>query len=73
MPGPGLRLFGKGRRMTNRSHEADRFMEGLDHPLKDGIERLKAAILDSLLAAPPLRCSPAPRLVARSGNHAPPA
>ena len=43
----GLRLFGEGRRMTNRSHEVDRFMEGLDHPLKDGIERLRAAILDS--------------------------
>jgi hypothetical protein len=33
--------------MTNRSQEVDRFMEGLDHPLKDGIERLRAAILDS--------------------------
>ena len=33
--------------MTNRSHEVDRFMEGLDHPLKNGIERLRAAILDS--------------------------
>jgi hypothetical protein len=33
--------------MPNRSPEVDRFMEGLDHPLKDGIERLRAAILDS--------------------------
>jgi hypothetical protein len=33
--------------MPNRSPEVDRFMEGLDHPLKDEIERLRAAILDS--------------------------
>ena len=33
--------------MTNGSHEVDRFMQGLDHPLKDGIERLREAILDS--------------------------
>jgi hypothetical protein len=33
--------------MPNRSPEVDRFMEGLNHPLKDGIERLRAAILDS--------------------------
>jgi hypothetical protein len=33
--------------MPNRSREVDRFMEGLDHPLKDGIEQLRAAILDS--------------------------
>ena len=39
--------FGEGRRMSNRSREVDRFMEELDHPLKDGIERLRAAILDS--------------------------
>jgi len=28
--------------MPNRSREVDRFIEGLDHPLKDGIERLRA-------------------------------
>src|ERR671916_3203654 len=33
--------------MPNRSAEVDHVMEGLDHPLKDGIERLRAAILDS--------------------------
>ncbi len=33
--------------MPNRPPEVDRFMEGLDHPLKDGIERLRVAILDS--------------------------
>jgi hypothetical protein len=37
----------EGKRMPNRSPEVDRFMEGLHHPLKDGIERLRAAILDS--------------------------
>jgi Domain of unknown function (DU1801) len=43
----GLRRFGKGRRMANRSPEVDRFMEGLDHPMKEEIERLRAAILGS--------------------------
>jgi Domain of unknown function (DU1801) len=43
----GLRRFGEGRRMTNRSREVDRFMEGLDHPMKEEIERLRAAILGS--------------------------
>ena len=43
----GLRRFGEGRRMTNRSPEVDRFMEGLDHPLKEQIERLRSAILGS--------------------------
>jgi hypothetical protein len=33
--------------MPNRSREVDRFMEGLHHPLKNGVERLRAAILDS--------------------------
>jgi hypothetical protein len=33
--------------MPNRSQEVDRFMSGLDHPLKEEIERLRAAILDS--------------------------
>jgi hypothetical protein len=33
--------------MTNRSREVERFMEGLDHPLKDGIGRLREAILGS--------------------------
>ena len=37
----------EGRSMPNRSPEVDRFMEELDHPLKGGIERLRAAILDS--------------------------
>jgi hypothetical protein len=40
------RGFRKGR-MPNRSQEVDRFMERLDHPLKEGVERLRAAILDS--------------------------
>jgi hypothetical protein len=33
--------------MPNRSQQVDRFMSGLDHPLKEGIERLRTAILDS--------------------------
>jgi hypothetical protein len=33
--------------MPNRSPEVERFMSGLDHPSKEGIERLRAAILDS--------------------------
>jgi hypothetical protein len=33
--------------MPNRSREVDLFMSGLDHPLKEEIERLRAAILDS--------------------------
>src|ERR687893_3292036 len=33
--------------MPNRSQEVDRFMSGLDHPLKEGVEQLRAAILDS--------------------------
>jgi len=33
--------------MPNRAQEVDRFMERLDHPLKEGVERLRAAILDS--------------------------
>jgi hypothetical protein len=33
--------------MTNRSEEVDLLMSRLDHPLKEGIERLRAAILDS--------------------------
>src|SRR3712207_314131 len=33
--------------MPNRSQEVDRFMESLNHPLKEGIEQLRAAILDS--------------------------
>ena len=33
--------------MPNRSQEVDRFMGGLDHPLKDGVERLRTAILGS--------------------------
>jgi hypothetical protein len=33
--------------MPNRSREVDLFMSGLDHPLKEGVERLRAAILDS--------------------------
>ena len=33
--------------MPNRTQEVDRFMEGLDHPLKAGIEQLRLAILDS--------------------------
>jgi hypothetical protein len=32
--------------MSNRSQDVERFMERLGHPLKDGIERLRAAILD---------------------------
>jgi Domain of unknown function (DU1801) len=33
--------------MPNRSQEVDRFMERLDHPLKEGVEQLRTAILDS--------------------------
>jgi Domain of unknown function (DU1801) len=33
--------------MSKRSSEVDRFMEGLDHPMKVEIERLRTAILDS--------------------------
>ena len=33
--------------MPNRSQGVDRFMEGLNHPLKEGVELLRAAILDS--------------------------
>jgi uncharacterized protein DUF1801 len=33
--------------MPNRTQEVDRFMEGLDHPLKAGIEQLRLAILAS--------------------------
>ena len=37
----------EGRRMPNRSREVERFMEELDHPLKEEIGRLREAILDS--------------------------
>jgi hypothetical protein len=33
--------------MPNRSQEVDRFMERLDHPLKEAVEQLRTAILDS--------------------------
>ncbi len=33
--------------MSNRTQEVDRFMGKLAHPLKEGIERLRAAILGS--------------------------
>jgi uncharacterized protein YdhG (YjbR/CyaY superfamily) len=33
--------------MPNRSQEVDRFMSGLHHPLKEGVEQLRTAILDS--------------------------
>jgi hypothetical protein len=33
--------------MPNRSPEVDRFMAGLNHPLKEEIEQLRAAILNS--------------------------
>src|SRR3712207_9580836 len=33
--------------MPNRSQEVDRFMERLNHPLKEGVEHLRAAIVDS--------------------------
>lgn len=33
--------------MPNRTREVDRFMRELDHPLKEGVERLRSAILDS--------------------------
>jgi hypothetical protein len=33
--------------MSNRSQEVDRFMSGLNHPLKEEVERLRIAILDS--------------------------
>jgi hypothetical protein len=33
--------------MPNRSQEVDRFMSGLNHPLKEGVEQLRTAILDS--------------------------
>jgi hypothetical protein len=43
----GCSWFEEGRPMPNRSPEVERFMEGLDHPLKEEIERLRSAILDS--------------------------
>ncbi len=33
--------------MPNRSQEVDRFMERLNHPLNEGVEQLRTAILDS--------------------------
>ncbi len=33
--------------MPNRTREVDRFMDALEHPLKDEIARLRLAILDS--------------------------
>src|SRR5215211_753420 len=33
--------------MPNRPQEVDRFISGLDHPLKEEVERLRTAILDS--------------------------
>ena len=33
--------------MQNRTEEVDRFMETLDHPFKDEIQRLRVAILAS--------------------------
>jgi hypothetical protein len=33
--------------MPNRSQEVDRFMSELDHPLKEEVEQLRTAILDS--------------------------
>jgi len=33
--------------MTNRSPQVDRFMADLNHPLKEEIEQLRAAILNS--------------------------
>jgi hypothetical protein len=33
--------------MPNRSQEVDRFMKSLNHPLKEGVEQLRTAILDS--------------------------
>lgn len=33
--------------MPNRSQEVDQFIGGLNHPLKEGVERLRTAILDS--------------------------
>src|SRR3712207_8947161 len=33
--------------MPNRAQEVDRFMSGLHHPLKEGVEQLRTAILDS--------------------------
>ncbi|MGH3146976.1 MAG: DUF1801 domain-containing protein [Rubrobacter sp.] len=33
--------------MTNRTQEVDRFMGEVEHPLRDGVERLRSAILDS--------------------------
>ena len=42
----GFTVRGKGR-MPNRTQEVDRFMEGLDHPLKAQIQQLRLAILDS--------------------------
>jgi len=39
---------GRGRRlMPNRSPEVERLMSGLAHPMKETIERLRMAILDS--------------------------
>ena len=33
--------------MPNRTQEVDRFLRELEHPLKEGVERLRSAILDS--------------------------
>jgi hypothetical protein len=33
--------------MPNRSEQVDLFMSGLNHPSKEGVERLRLAILDS--------------------------
>jgi Domain of unknown function (DU1801) len=33
--------------VPNRTHEVDRFLTEMKHPLKEGVERLRSAILDS--------------------------
>ena len=38
----------EGRRMPNRSREVELFMEGLDHPLKEQIGRLREAITEHI-------------------------
>jgi hypothetical protein len=47
MLGLDFRSSRKEQCMPNRSQEVDRFMEGLNHPLKEGVEQLRMAILDS--------------------------
>jgi hypothetical protein len=42
-----LREDRKGDSTPNRTQDVDRFMRELKHPLKEGVERLRSAILES--------------------------